>query len=276
MPDGATDFEIYAIKYAERMGTRAQMFAGGDPHDGPMAMDYYIWALKTEGRTVVVDTGFTRAEAERRARTFLRTPAEALALIDVDIAEVADVVITHLHYDHAGNLDAFPNARFHLQDAEMSFATGRAMTHEAARHAFRLDDVVAMVGHVYGQRVVFHSGDVVGADVGLPAGMTLHHIPGHTPGQMSVRAPTGRGLVVVASDAAHFYENVLDDRPFITHDSLSDLLEGHRRIRELADSDDHVIPGHDPLVLTYYPSPSDDVAGAVAALHLAPRKRAEA
>ena len=273
MTSSLAEFEVYALKYAERMGTRSGMFAGGDPHDGPMAMDYLIWALRDGDRTVVVDTGFSREEGERRGRTFLRTPAEALALIGVDPLEVADVVITHLHYDHAGNLDAFPNARFHIQDAEMGFATGRAMTHDAVRHSFRVDDVVAMVRHVYAERVLFHSGDVEGEDAGLPRGLSLHHIPGHTPGQMALRVNTARGRVVVASDSSHFYENFLDGRAFATHDSLSDLLDGHRRIRTLADSDEHVVPGHDPLVLSLYPPPSDDLVGAVASLHLPPRKR---
>lgn len=268
--EAASQLEVYALKYAERMGTRSGMFAGGDPHDAPMAMDYFIWAIRGESGTVVVDTGFGRQEGERRGRTFLRTPAEALALIGVDAQEVTDVVITHLHYDHAGNLDAFPQARFHLQDAEMHFATGRSMTHAAVRHSFRLEDVLGMVSRVYAERVVFHHGDVGGEEAGLPAGIDLYLLPGHTPGQMSLGVDTARGRVIVASDAAHFYENYLDDRPFATHDSLTGIVEGHRRLRTLADSDDHVVPGHDPLVLARYPAPEKNLVGAVASLHEVP------
>lgn len=264
------EFEIYAIKYAERMGTRAGMFAGGDPHDGPMAMDYFLWALRSSDRTIVVDTGFCRSEGEGRGRTFLRTPEEALDLVGVTAAEVSDVVITHMHYDHGGNLESFPNARFHVQDVEMQFVTGRSMTHHALRHSFRLDDVLEMVRLVYGERVRFHDGDVTGPDAGLGEGLSLHLVAGHTPGQMSVRVNTARGWVVVASDAAHYYEHFLGGRPFTTYESLAGMMEGHRRIRTLADSDDHVVPGHDPLVLERYPAPSADLAGAVAALHLTP------
>ena len=269
-PKAAPTFEVYALKYGERMGTRSAMFAGGDPHDGPMAMDYFIWAIRGGGATVVIDTGFGRHEGERRGRTFLRTPAEALALIGVDADEVSDVVITHLHYDHAGNLDSFPQARFHVQDTEMHFATGRSMTHAAVRHSFRLDDVLGMVSNVFAERVVFHDGDVPGEEAGLASGIDLYLIPGHTPGQMSLGVNTARGRVVVASDAAHFYENYLDGRPFVTHDSLTGIVEGHRRLRTLADSDDHVVPGHDPLVLSRYPAPSKDLVHAVASLHEVP------
>ena len=121
-------YEVFAIKYGERVGTRGTIFVHGDPHDAPLAMDYFIWAIRNAERTVVVDVGYGRAEGERRGRTFLRCPTEGLRLIGIEAAAVRDVVITHMHYDHAGNLELFPNARFHIQDAELAFVTGRAMT----------------------------------------------------------------------------------------------------------------------------------------------------
>ena len=159
MPDKTDEtYEIYAIKYGDRMGERGTMFVHGDPHDAPMAMDYYIWVIRSEQRTIVIDVGYGKAEGEGRGRSFLRSPVEGLALLDIDANEIEDVIITHMHYDHAGNLELFPKARFHIQDEEMSFVTGRAMTHVGLRHAFRLDDVLAMVRLTYGDRVVFHAG----------------------------------------------------------------------------------------------------------------------
>lgn len=258
-------FEIFAVKYAERTGHRGEMFVRADPHDGPIDMDYFIWALRSPSHTIVVDTGFGEPEARRRKRTFLRDPAAALALIDIDAAKVTDVVITHMHYDHAGNLDSFPNARFHIQDLEVHYVTGRSMSHDSLRHSFRLDDVLDLIRRVYADQVVFHRGD----DELVP-GVRLHQIGGHTPGQQSLRVTTKRGQVVIASDAAHYYESFLEERAFLTHESMTDLLEGHRTLRRLADSDDHVVPGHDPLVLRRYPPPSAELAGIVACLHLDP------
>ena len=67
--------------------------------------------------------------------------------MDCDPASIRDVVITHLHYDHAGNLNLFPNARFHLQDREMQFATGRHMCMGCMRGAFDVEDVVIELAH---------------------------------------------------------------------------------------------------------------------------------
>lgn len=263
-PDGPAH-SVHAIRYGCRRATRGGVFMGSDPHDAPIDMDYAVWAIGTPAGAVVVDVGFGRAEGERRGRTFLRDPVDGLALVGVDAAEVTDVVITHMHYDHAGNLDRFPNARFHVQDAEIAYVTGRSMTHRALRHSFRIDDVVEMVRLVHRDRVVFHDGDAELAD-----GITLHRIGGHTPGQMAVRVPTERGRVLLASDTAHYYESFLRDRPFIAHESMTDMLEGYRTIRSLVDSDDHVVPGHDPLVFSRYAPPTPELAGEVAVLHEPP------
>jgi glyoxylase-like metal-dependent hydrolase (beta-lactamase superfamily II) len=179
---------------------------------------------------------------------------------------VEDVVITHMHYDHAGNLQKFPRARFHIQDDELAYVTGRAMTYHALRRSFSLQDVTRMVRLVYDDRVVFHCGKDE-----IAPGISLHHVPGHTRGMQSVRVKTARGFVVVASDAAHYYENVETETPFTTLENMYLMLEGYRRVRALADSDTHLIPGHDPEVLRRYPPPSEDLEGIVARVDLPPR-----
>src|SRR5262249_6147470 len=75
---------VYAVKYAERDARRAEHFLGGDPHDAPMPMDYFVWAVVGDDETWVVDTGFGTLDAARRNRRLLRTAADALATISVD------------------------------------------------------------------------------------------------------------------------------------------------------------------------------------------------
>lgn len=258
-------YEIYAIKYGERVGVRGQIFMHGDPHDAPLPMDYFVWAIRNGERAIVVDVGYGREEGERRGRTFLRCPTEGLKLIGIDAAEVEDVIITHMHYDHAGNLELFPRARFHIQDEELAFVTGRPMTHRTLRHSFRLDDVLEMVRLVYGDRVVFHAGDEE-----IAPGISVHHLPGHTRGMQSVKVHTERGWVVLASDAAHYYEGFQQERVFMTHEDVFRLLESYRKLRKLAPSDAHIVPGHDPAVLRRYPAASAELEGIVARLNVAP------
>jgi len=70
-------YEVFAIRYATRDALRSSHFIGGDPHDGPMPMDYFVWLVRNANRTFVVDTGFTAAMAQKRKRTFLRTPSSS-------------------------------------------------------------------------------------------------------------------------------------------------------------------------------------------------------
>ncbi|MGE0718035.1 MAG: MBL fold metallo-hydrolase, partial [Alphaproteobacteria bacterium] len=93
------EYQVYAIRYATRDARRAEHFVRGDPHDAPMPMDYFVWAIVGDGRGIVVDTGFTAEVAERRKRQFLRCPIDSLGLVGLDAAAVEDVVLTHLHYD---------------------------------------------------------------------------------------------------------------------------------------------------------------------------------
>ena len=257
-------YEVYAIKYAHHERRASENFIGGvphDAHDGPMPLDYFVWLLRGGGREIVVDLGFSAAMAAKRGREHLRCPTEGLRLLKCDPLSVKDVVITHLHYDHVGNFELFPAATFHLQDREMNYATGRHMGQPVFGGAYEVEDVVGMVRRVYAGRVRFHDGD---AD--LAPGVSLHLIGGHTMGLQVVRVATRRGWVVLASDASHFYANMDEARPFPIVYSVADMVEGYGRLRALADSAGHIIPGHDPLVLERYPAPSRDLEGIVVRL----------
>ena len=106
----------------------------------------------------VFDTGFDAAMGEKRARQFLRSPSVGLKAIGVEPADVRDVILSHMHYDHCGNYDLFPHARYHLQDIEMAYCTGRCMCHAGLRGPFEEEDVVAIVRKLFAGRVVFHDG----------------------------------------------------------------------------------------------------------------------
>lgn len=249
-------YEVFALRYARHAGrSEADNIIGGDPHSGARPIDYFIWVVRSADRTFVVDLGFDAAEASRRGRTFLECPSALLRAISIDPATVEDVIVTHLHYDHAGNQALFPRARFHLQDREMGFATGRAMTHPFLRHPFDGEQVASMVRHVFAGRVTFHDGTVK-----LAPGLELHRIGGHSAGLQIVRVRTLAGWLVLASDAAHLYEN-LGGRPFPVVVDICAMLEGHRMLRALADSDDLVVPGHDPLVMARFPPVRPDLEG---------------
>ena len=259
-------YEVYAIRYGTVERRATENFIGADPHESAMRMDYFVWLVRNAQRTIVVDTGFTQAAAGRRKREFLRSPSEGLRLMDVDATRVADVILTHLHYDHVGNFDQFPQATFHLQDREMSFVTGRYMAHACFAHSYEPEEILGMVRKVYGGRVTFHDGEGT-----IAPGVTVHHIGGHTLGLQSVRVWTRLGWLVLASDASHYYANMQQVRPFPIVADVTRMVDGYRRLRELASAPQHVIPGHDPLVMQRYAAPRADLEGIVVRLDAEPR-----
>jgi glyoxylase-like metal-dependent hydrolase (beta-lactamase superfamily II) len=81
-----------------------------------------------------------------------------------------------------------------------------------------------------------------------------------------VRVNTRRGIVVLASDSSHLYANMEREVPYPIAYNVGEVLEGYKRARELASSREHIIPGHDPLVMARYPAASPALEGWVARL----------
>jgi glyoxylase-like metal-dependent hydrolase (beta-lactamase superfamily II) len=259
------EYELFAIRYATREARRSDHFIGGDPHDGPMPMDYFVWLAIGNAGAVVIDAGFTADTARKRNREFLRCPVDALALLGVDAGAVENVVLTHLHYDHVGNFHRFPRARFHLQEPELHFAVGRHMRFQQLAHSFEVEDVVGIVRLNYARRVSLHNGSH-----DLAPGIALCPAPGHSAGLQFVRVHTARGWVVVASDVTHYYEHMETERVFTTALNIDQMLEGYDLLRAAAPSSAHIVPGHDPEVMRRYPAPRPDLEGIAVRLDVAP------
>jgi glyoxylase-like metal-dependent hydrolase (beta-lactamase superfamily II) len=251
-------YEIRAIRYAHLERSARHNFIDGDAHDGPMPLDYYVWTVQGNGVCYLLDTGFDATMAAARGRHLVQSVETGLKSVGVDPATVTDVIISHMHYDHAGNPALFPRARYHLQSAEMAFCTGSAMCHAIMRAPYEALDVQAMVGKLFAGRVIYHDGTAE-----LAPGITLHRVGGHTRGLQVMRVHTRRGWVVLASDAAHFYANWQQRRPFPIVDDVAAYLDAFATIESLASSRDHVIPGHDPLVLRRYPPAGADLTNVV-------------
>jgi glyoxylase-like metal-dependent hydrolase (beta-lactamase superfamily II) len=259
-------YEVHAVKYAHLPRKAWEVQITPDPHDADFPMDYFVWvAIPLDesgkrtigGKPIVIDTGFNAQVGKKRGREVKRNPADLLADFGVDPKEVEDVIITHLHYDHVGNWDKFPKARFHLQDKEMQFATGRHMCHGAFSHAYEVEDIVGMVRALYGKRVVFHDGDGE-----IAPGLSVHLIGGHTMGIQSVRVNTRDGWLVLASDASHYFWGIEQEKLFSIVFSVADMLAGYDTLKKLADGRiEKVIPGHDAEVTKRFPASKKGLEG---------------
>ena len=131
----------------------------------------------------------------------------------------------------------------------MAYATGRCMCHQHLRIPFEEEDVVAMVRKVFAGRVTFHDG----AEQIAP-GITVHKIGGHSKGLQCVRVKTRRGTVCSPPTPPTFIPTSNEGRVFPITYNVGEVLDGYDTMKRLAASPNHIVPGHDPLVLKYYPA----------------------
>jgi glyoxylase-like metal-dependent hydrolase (beta-lactamase superfamily II) len=262
-------YQVWALRFGSVPTRRVHdNFLRRDMHDGPMPIDFFVWIVRNAQRVVLVDTGFAKRQAELRHWGMEFDPIDALARLGIDPDAIGDVVITHMHVDHAGNLGRFAKAKFHIQAAEAAFATGPCMCEPHLRMPFDVEDAVQLLRHTYAERVAFHQGDGE-----VAPGVSVHFVPGHTAGMQAVRVMTARGPVVLASDSSHFYANAMRRSPFsLTVDAIA-TLSSYERLHELAGAYQRIVPGHDPKVRELYPG--REFGGiSLVALHEEPRPHA--
>lgn len=247
------EYAVYAIKYAHReKSVRQEHFyrAHTEPCDTAMPITYYVWLVVGRGRVILVDTGFTPEVAARRGdRDYVQTPMASIEALGIAPAEVDTVVVTHLHYDHAGFIDAFPKATVVLQQRELDFWTGRHATRGEYPHLIEDADFAAVRAAEAEGRLTLVDGDARVAD-----DVEVHLTGGHTAGMQVVALESGGTPVVLASDASHFLDNIGQDRPYSIVDHLPSMYDAFDWITERAGANGIVIPGHDPAVMERFPA----------------------
>lgn len=258
-------FSLYALRYATnpRRRTVSNFLSNADLHDGPMPMDYFVWLAVNEEHAVLIDSGMDEATCRARGHTFLCDPVAGVERLGVPALSVQHVIVTHMHWDHAGNLDKFPNARFHIHPQDLGHACGPHMRHAALRRPYQVEHVCQAIRLLYRDQVAF-----TGTQTEVVPGITTHHVGGHTPGMQVVRVNTARGIVLLASDAMHYYANMERRNPFpILTDTLA-YVAAWDRLEELAGSTGRIVAGHDPLVMERHPDACPDFPGLAVRLDL--------
>ena len=247
-------YEVLAVRYGTRATTRAQTFFNHHVYreaDSPIDLDFYLWVARNDERTVVIDTGYSAAtKGHRMARTELTDPLATLAELNARPEASPQVIVTHAHYDHMGNLDAYPSSEVVIARAEFDFWTGPYAT----RPQFACTVEENEIAHLREVREQGRATLVEGVAQVAP-GIEAITVGGHTPGQLVVRVATETGHAVLASDAAHFYEEVELDRPFTYLTDLTDTYRAYEQLREMTGEPGEVlVAGHDADVMRRFPA----------------------
>jgi glyoxylase-like metal-dependent hydrolase (beta-lactamase superfamily II) len=250
-------YEVYAVRFATLANFRVSSLVAGADRSRRLDIAMMIWVLKgIDGRIAIVDSGFHR---EQYFRQFTVTdyikPSEAIAPLGLKPESVTDLIVSHMHWDHAGGIDLFPAARVWIQRDEYDYYTGDAWQARNTHGGIDPDDVIELVKRNMAGKVSFLRGD----DETSISGITFNVGGKHTWASQFVTAQTRKSTVVIASDNMYLFENLDLHKPIAqTLDAVSNL-RAQDHMKSLATDPRLVIPGHDPAVFERFPRVSDRI-----------------
>lgn len=251
-------YEVYALSYGVYPEFPVSALLAGADEARKTDLQMMFWLIRGPGgKNILVDTGCYREKVLKgRAVRSLVKPTEAVAKLGLSPADVTDIIISHMHWDHVGGVDLFPNAKVWIQKAEYEYYSGAAWQPGGHHGGIEPDDVLTLVRLNTEGRVGLVDGD----DREIVAGVRVYTGGRHTYASQYVGVRTAAGTVVIASDNVYLYENLEKHAPIAQTFDADSNLRAQDRMRRLASRPDLIVPGHDPLVFVRFPKPGGGVA----------------
>jgi len=210
-----------------------------------------VWLLEGTKQVIAIDTGLGDVDEvsdmqHRYGVDFLATRSPEQDLVaglqrhGVRPEDVEIVVLTHLHFDHIGNTELFPNARFIVQREELpqGLRPPSFSMFYYPEYSYKITSVLDRV-------------TVVDGDVQIDKKVRLVRIGGHTPGCMVVMVDTAIGRVCLTSDVMYNYKNLELNWPMGSFWDIRELMRGYERLRMEADL---IVPEHDWEFYNHFPT----------------------
>ena len=244
-PATKPSYEVFAVRYATLKDFPVSGLVRGADPARRMDVAAMFWVIKGSGRVILFDAGFYREQFMKQWHPAdYEKPSSAVARLGLKPEDITDVVLSHIHWDHADGLDLFPKAKIWIQKEELEYYAGEAWQ----GHTRTAADPEVLLGLVKLNtlgRVSLVHGD---AQQIFP-GITAYTGGKHTWQSQYLGVATAGGVVVLASDNAYLYEN-FDKRLAIAQTlDVESNLRAQDRMKELGKI---IVPGHDPLVLTKF------------------------
>jgi glyoxylase-like metal-dependent hydrolase (beta-lactamase superfamily II) len=250
-------YEVYAIRYATLADFQVSGLVAGADRARKMDIAMMVWLVKGNGHNILVDAGFYREQFMRQWKPVdYVKPSDAIARVGLKPEDITDVVVSHMHWDHADGVDLFPKARIWIQKDELEYYAGTAWQSRQTHGGIDPDDVLALVKLNMQGHVSLVDGD---AREILP-GVTCYIGGKHTYASQFVTVSSAVGTIVLASDNMYLYENLEKHVPIAATLDAASNLRAQDRMKQLAADPRLIVPGHDPAVMTRFPNPQPGVA----------------
>ncbi|HTS74655.1 MAG TPA: N-acyl homoserine lactonase family protein [Bryobacteraceae bacterium] len=242
-------YEIYAIRYATIKDFSAAGLIAGADRSRKMDIAMMVWLIKGEGRNILFDSGFYHDRYMQQWKPVdYQKPSEAIAKLNLKPEDITDVIISHIHWDHADGFDLFPKAKIWIQKDELEYYAGEAWQGHR-RTAADADTIIELVKWNTEGRVALVNGD---AQQIFP-GITAYLGGKHTYASQFLGVNTAAGTVILASDNVYLFENLEKHLPIAQTLDAASNLRAQDRMKDLAANPKLIIPGHDPAVMRNFP-----------------------
>lgn len=253
---------VWSVKYGERVVKRSDVFHDyaqyGQP-DGELDMDYDFWLIRSNGSTILLDTGYDIPKFDWLGEISVTPTPEGLRIIGVEPSDVNMVITSHYHYDHIGYLGLFRNAQVVSGQREYDYWIAKLKAGQLEGEFSTEDDLRPILAAENDGRL-----RLVSEKTEIFPGITVYPIGGHCPGELLTHIATADGGLIMTVDAAHFYEQIEHEWPFFAFTDLDEMKAGLSFINQLArETGATIIPGHDARVRDRFPAAPGD-AGEVA------------
>lgn len=252
-----TNYEVYALSYGVYPDFPVSALLAGADKTRKIDLQMMVWLVRGGGRNILVDTGcYHENVVKGKGILNLIKASDAIAKLGLKAEDITDVIITHMHWDHADGMDLFPNAKIWIQQDEYLYYTGGAWRAGGKHGGIEPDDVLTLVKLNIAGKVNLVAGD----NVEIIDGIKVYTGGRHTYASQYASVRTANGTVVVASDNLYLYENLEKHAPIAQTFDADSNLKAQDRMKEIASKPDFIVPGHDPAVFVKYPKPGNGVA----------------
>ena len=248
----AAEYSIQAIRFADSPGDSVSSMVMGAPKDEVIDSVYVFWLIRGQGRNILFDSGFHRERWFElwAVENYLR-PDEAVGLAGIQPEEITDIIISHVHWDHMGGIDLFPNATVWIQNEEFRYYTGDAWQPGVEHGGVDPDDIAELVRINIEGRLRLVDGD----DQEIIPGIRAYTGARHTFASQYLRVE-GEFPIVLASDNVYLYRNLAEHAASLTFSESDHAanVSAQRRMVDLAGSTHRIVPGHDALQFDRFPT----------------------
>lgn len=230
-------------------------------------MSFYFYAIYLKTKDIVLlDSGFN---SQNLIECF-KIEYSPLESLDLDVTKVKKVIISHLHWDHSGNLNLFPYATVYLQKSEYDWATEviAKATNNSKTNPYYTALVIVQPSVEIKSGILLEDFDIIkqlkkqGRLVlitekyfKVTEDVIVHTVGGHTPGSQIAFVRTDENYFCFCFDCAYLYKNIEQSIP-IGKSSCLCRHESRKAIKFLHKlnkfEDVEVIPGHDPKLILKY------------------------